>query len=276
MTIARDDEDGDARRQRHEPRLCRGTSRGSTNGGGGSAATQLVCWWRRPPDRARPSSGRLADVSATSGSRRRSRVSAGASPSRAMPTRRNRRSGTWPQRGRRRSRRRVSRWSAARASGRDRGSRSVRRSRSGMAAERELIDVVLTDRWPAWRVREALASHIPPGWRLIDVFDVWLGGPPLAGRVAAADYRIELEGAPDRAALDRCGHGTVIRRSVAARAGRRAAGRCSTTCDRSWSTCESRLDRRRWSSCGRDSTRSWAPAARKRSSAPCPTDSVRR
>ncbi len=71
----------------------------------------------------------------------------------------------------------------------------------GMAAERELIDIVLTDRWPAWRVREALASHIPPGWRLIDVFDVWLGGPPLAGRVAAADYRIELEGAADRAAL---------------------------------------------------------------------------
>jgi radical SAM-linked protein len=71
----------------------------------------------------------------------------------------------------------------------------------GMAAERELIDIVLTDRWPAWRVRDALASHIPPGWRLIDVFDVWLGGPPLAGRVAAADYRIELEGAPDREAL---------------------------------------------------------------------------
>jgi radical SAM-linked protein len=71
----------------------------------------------------------------------------------------------------------------------------------GMAAERELIDVVLTDRWPAWRVREALAGHIPPGWRLIDVFDVWLGGPPLAGRVAAADYRIELEKAADHVAL---------------------------------------------------------------------------
>jgi radical SAM-linked protein len=73
----------------------------------------------------------------------------------------------------------------------------------GMAAERELIDVVLTERWPAWRVRDALAGHIPSGWQLIDVFDVWLGGPPLAGRVAAADYRIELEGAVDGPALAR-------------------------------------------------------------------------
>ena len=71
----------------------------------------------------------------------------------------------------------------------------------GMAAERELIDVVLTAAWPVWRVREAVKPHVPMGWRLIDVHDVWLGGPPLAGRVAAADYRIELEGAPDPAAL---------------------------------------------------------------------------
>jgi hypothetical protein len=35
------------------------------------------------------------------------------------------------------------------------------------------------------------------------VFDVWLGGPPLAGRVVAADYRIELEGAVDVEALAR-------------------------------------------------------------------------
>jgi len=71
----------------------------------------------------------------------------------------------------------------------------------GMAAERELIDVVLTERWPAWRVREALAHHMPDGWRLIDAFDVWLGGPPLAGRVVAADYRIELAGEPDPSVL---------------------------------------------------------------------------
>ena len=64
----------------------------------------------------------------------------------------------------------------------------------GMAAEGELIDVVLCERWPVWRVREALAPYVPPGWRLIDLVDVWLAGPALAGRVAAADYRIELAG----------------------------------------------------------------------------------
>ena len=37
----------------------------------------------------------------------------------------------------------------------------------GMTAERELIDVVLTDRWPVWRVREAMTPHLPEGWRLI-------------------------------------------------------------------------------------------------------------
>ena len=66
----------------------------------------------------------------------------------------------------------------------------------GMAANAELIDVVITDRWPAWRVREALSSHVPASWTVVDVQDVWLAGPPLAGRVAAADYEIVLAGAP--------------------------------------------------------------------------------
>ncbi len=47
----------------------------------------------------------------------------------------------------------------------------------GMAADAELIDVVLTERWPAWRLRETLAEHVPAGWRLVDVQDVWLAGP---------------------------------------------------------------------------------------------------
>ena len=72
----------------------------------------------------------------------------------------------------------------------------------GTAAERELMDIVLTERWPAWRVRAALAGVIPAGWRLVDAFDVWLGGPPLAGRVVAADYRIQLTDVPDAAALE--------------------------------------------------------------------------
>ena len=65
----------------------------------------------------------------------------------------------------------------------------------GMAADGELIDLVLTARWPAWRVREALTPVLPDGWRLVDLHDVWLAGPALAGRVAAGEYRIVLGGA---------------------------------------------------------------------------------
>ena len=65
----------------------------------------------------------------------------------------------------------------------------------GIAADAELIDLVLTTRWPAWRVREALAPVLPVGWRLVDLHDVWLAGPALAGRIAAADYRVGIAGA---------------------------------------------------------------------------------
>ena len=64
----------------------------------------------------------------------------------------------------------------------------------GIAAEADLIDLVLTERWPAWRLREVLVPVLPPGWRLVDVHDVWLAGPALAGRVAAADHRVVLSG----------------------------------------------------------------------------------
>ncbi len=70
----------------------------------------------------------------------------------------------------------------------------------GIAAERELADVVLTEVCPVWRVREAITGWLPEGWRLVDLYDVWLAGPPLAGQVVAADYRIEVGGA-DAAAV---------------------------------------------------------------------------
>jgi radical SAM-linked protein len=73
----------------------------------------------------------------------------------------------------------------------------------GMVAEGELIDVVLVERWPVWRVRDTLDAHLPAGWHLVDLFDVWLAGPPLAGQVVAADYRIELETSLDPAILER-------------------------------------------------------------------------
>ena len=64
---------------------------------------------------------------------------------------------------------------------------------TGIAAEAELIDLVLTERVPTWRVREALEDRLPAGWSLVDLYDVWLAGPPLAGQVVAADYRVVLE-----------------------------------------------------------------------------------
>ena len=72
----------------------------------------------------------------------------------------------------------------------------------GMTADAELIDLVLAERWPRWRVWEALEPVLPVGWRLIDLSDVWLGGPALAGLVAAADYRIDLEGGDGVAAAE--------------------------------------------------------------------------
>lgn len=64
---------------------------------------------------------------------------------------------------------------------------------NGLALEADLIDVVLRGRWPAWRVREAMVGHVPAGWRIIDLHDVWLAAPPLAGQVAGADHRIVLD-----------------------------------------------------------------------------------
>ena len=64
-----------------------------------------------------------------------------------------------------------------------------------MAAERELADIVLDQVWPVWRVRDSLDGRLPDGWLLVDLYDVWLGEPALAGQVAAADYRIEVTGA---------------------------------------------------------------------------------
>jgi hypothetical protein len=71
---------------------------------------------------------------------------------------------------------------------------------AAIALERELADLVFVELVPRWQVRDVLEAVMPDGWRLIDVFDVWLGEPPLAGQVAAADYRVEIDGA-DAAAV---------------------------------------------------------------------------
>ena len=64
-----------------------------------------------------------------------------------------------------------------------------------LVAERELVDIVLTEVVPIWQVRDRLADRLPDGWELVDLHDVWLGAPALAGQVVAADYRIEVRGA---------------------------------------------------------------------------------
>jgi hypothetical protein len=63
---------------------------------------------------------------------------------------------------------------------------------AAIALEHELADVVVTELCPAWLVRERLTRAVPASWHLIDIEDVWLGAPALAGQVAAADYLIEL------------------------------------------------------------------------------------
>jgi hypothetical protein len=59
--------------------------------------------------------------------------------------------------------------------------------------EAELAEIFLAERVPAWRIREALEDRLPPGHVLLSAEDVWLGAPPLPGRVVAADWRVELE-----------------------------------------------------------------------------------
>ncbi len=63
---------------------------------------------------------------------------------------------------------------------------------SGVAGEAELADLWLVERLPSWRVREALATGLPAGYTLANLYDVWLGEPPLPGRVIASIYRATI------------------------------------------------------------------------------------
>jgi radical SAM-linked protein len=75
----------------------------------------------------------------------------------------------------------------------------------GMAAEHELADLYVGERLPAWLVRDAVGAAAPAGIAVASVHDVWLGAPPLAATVAAADYRVVLgdrgDGVPTRKAI---------------------------------------------------------------------------
>ena len=58
--------------------------------------------------------------------------------------------------------------------------------------EAELAELWLLERVPLWELRAALAGRLPTAHDWVAAEDVWLGAPALAGRVVAADWRIEV------------------------------------------------------------------------------------
>ena len=64
------------------------------------------------------------------------------------------------------------------------------------AAERELLDVELAERRSIGDVRDAVAAALPAGIELVDLHDVWLGEPSLAGQARRAEYLVELAAGP--------------------------------------------------------------------------------
>lgn len=72
---------------------------------------------------------------------------------------------------------------------------------AGARGEREWADVWLRERIALWQLRTALEPRLPAAHSWVDAEDVWLGAPALAGRIAAADWRIDLDGA-DPVSLD--------------------------------------------------------------------------
>lgn len=62
----------------------------------------------------------------------------------------------------------------------------------GMLAEREPIDLWLLERHRIDIVRPALEAAAPPGQRVLDLHDVWIGAPSLPASVIAGDYRVTV------------------------------------------------------------------------------------
>jgi radical SAM-linked protein len=62
----------------------------------------------------------------------------------------------------------------------------------GMLAERELVDVVLTELRRIDDVRATVEAAAPAGYRLVDLYDVWLSSPTLASLVTAGEYRAKV------------------------------------------------------------------------------------
>jgi radical SAM-linked protein len=72
----------------------------------------------------------------------------------------------------------------------------------GVAGEREVVDLYLAERLAAPVVRAAVDAALPPGARLVDLQDIWVGAPAAPASVVAADYRVHLAGPPRSAVED--------------------------------------------------------------------------
>ena len=73
---------------------------------------------------------------------------------------------------------------------------------AGMSGEAELADLVLTERLTLAEVRSGLDGHLPESHHLVDLHDVWLGAPSLTAQLAAADYRVDIDGATQAELVD--------------------------------------------------------------------------
>jgi radical SAM-linked protein len=73
----------------------------------------------------------------------------------------------------------------------------------GMAAERELADLLLSQRLTVHEVRQRLLPTLPESIELLSLHDVWLGLAPLAACLAATDYRVRVGGDFSMSELER-------------------------------------------------------------------------
>jgi len=65
----------------------------------------------------------------------------------------------------------------------------------GRVAEHDLADLVLSERWPISRLRSALGAALPPGFGIVELYDVWLGAPSITAALAAVSTRGTIRGA---------------------------------------------------------------------------------
>jgi radical SAM-linked protein len=66
----------------------------------------------------------------------------------------------------------------------------------GRAAEHDLTDVVLGERWSLSRTRAALEAALPAGFEIVDMYDVWVGPPTITAALNAMSHRATVRGAP--------------------------------------------------------------------------------